>query len=284
MLTLCETSAIVQWMPARTGTAHVVTTTRKYKDQTYRTHLLRRSYREGGSVKNETLGNLSHLPDALVEIIRRSLQGETFVPLAQTFEIARSRAHGHVQAVAAAMQRLGFAALIAAKSCRERDLVLAMVAARILAPHTKLATTRWWHSTTLAEDGGVAAASEDDLYAAMDWLLQRQDRIQKKLAARHLRAGGLVLYDLSSSYFEGSTCPLAKRGYSRDGKPGTLQVNYGLLTDARGCPVAVSVHEGNTADSQTFMPEVQRLRQGFGIERMVMVRSEEQRLNSSHSS
>ena len=258
-------------MPARTGTAHVVTTTRKYKDQTYRTHLLRRSYREGGSVKNETLGNLSHLPDALVEIIRRALQGETFVAVAQTFEIARSRAHGHVQAVAATIQRLGFAALIASKPGRERDLVLAMVAARILAPHTKLATTRWWHTTTLAEDFGVADASEDDLYAAMDWLLQRQDRIQKKLAARHLRAGGLVLYDLSSSYFEGTTCPLAKRGYSRDGKPGTLQVNYGLLTDARGCPVAVSVHEGNTADSTTFMPEVQRLRQGFGIERMVMV-------------
>jgi hypothetical protein len=258
-------------MPARTGTAHVVTTTRKYKDQTYRTHLLRRSYREGGSVKNETLGNLSHLPDALVEIIRRSLQGETFVPLAQTFEIARSRAHGHVRAISAAMQHLGFAALIAAKPCRERDLVLAMVAARILAPHTKLAITRWWHTTTLAEDCGVADASEDDLYAAMDWLLQRQDRIQKKLAVRHLRAGGLVLYDLSSSYFEGTTCPLAKRGYSRDGKPGTLQVNYGLLTDARGCPVAVSVHEGNTADSTTFMPAVQRLRTDFGIERMVMV-------------
>jgi transposase len=258
-------------MPARTGTAHVVTTIRKYKDQTYRTHLLRRSYREGGTVKNETLGNLSHLPDALVEIIRRSLQGETFVPLAQTFEIGRSRAHGHVQAVAAAMQRLGFAALIGSKPGRERDLVLAMVAARILAPDTKLATTRWWHSTTLAEDFAVADAREDDLYAAMDWLLQRQERIQKKLAARHLRAGSLVLYDLSSSYFEGSTCPLAKRGYSRDGKPGTLQVNYGLLTDARGCPVAVSVHEGNTADSQTFMPEVQRLRQSFGIERMVMV-------------
>ena len=258
-------------MPARTGTAHVVTTTRKYKDQIYRTHLLRRSYREGGSVKNETLGNLSHLPDALVEIIRRSLLGETFVPLAQTFEIARSRAHGHVQAVATAMQRLDFAALIASKACGERELVLAMVAARIVAPHTKLATTRWWHTTTLAEDFGVADASEDELYAAMDWLLPRQERIQKKLAARHLRAGGLMLYDLSSSYFEGSTCPLAKRGYSRDGKPGTLQVNYGLLTDARGCPVAVSVHEGNTPDSQTFLPEVQRLRQSFGIERMVMV-------------
>jgi transposase len=271
VLPLFKMSFILVGMPARTGTAHVVTTTRKYKDRVYRTHLLRRSYREGGRVKNETLGNLSHLPDALVDIIRRSLQGETFVPLAQTFEISRSRAHGHVQAVATAMQRLGFASLIGAKPCRERDLVLAMVAARIVAPQTKLATTRWWHTTTLAEDFGVAEANEDDLYAAMDWLLARQGAIEKKLAARHLSAGALVLYDLSSSYFEGTTCPLAKRGYSRDGKHGLLQVNYGLLTDARGCPVAVSVHEGNTADSTTFMPEVQRLRTDFGIEHMVMV-------------
>jgi len=258
-------------MAARTGTAHVVTTVRKYKDRVYRTHLLRRSYREGGSVKNETLGNLSHLPDDLVEIVRRALQGETFVPLGQAFEVLRSPAHGHAQAVTTAMQRLGFASLIASKPCRERDLVLTMVAARILAPHTKLATTRWWHTTTLAEDFDVADANEDHLYAAMDWLLQRQNTIQKKLAARHLSAGGLVLYDLSSSYFEGTTCPLAQRGYNRDGKRGVLQVNYGLLTDARGRPVAVSVHEGNTSDSRTFMPEVQRLRQDFGIERMVMV-------------
>lgn len=258
-------------MPSRNGPAHVVTTTRKYKGQVYRTHLLRRSYREAGSVKNETLGNLSHLPESLVDIIRRSLQGETFVPLAQAFDISCSRAHGHVQAVATAMQRLGFAALIAAKPCRERDRVLAMVAARIVAPQTKLSTTRWWHTTTLAEDFGVADASEGDLYAAMDWLLARQERIQQKLAARHLRADGLVLYDLSSSYFEGITCPLAKLGHNRDGKRGLLQVNYGLLTDARGCPVAVSVHDGNTADSKTFMPEVQRLRTDFGIARMVMV-------------
>ena len=258
-------------MPARTGTAHVVTTTRKYKDQVYRTHLLRRSFREGGTVKNETLGNLSHLPEALVDLIRRALQGETFVPLAQAFEVASSRAHGHVQAVALALQRLGLAALIASKPCRERDLVLAMVAARIVSPHTKLATTRWWHTTTLAADFGVSEASEDDLYAAMDWLLSRQGAIQKKLATRHLQAGSLVLYDLTSSYFEGTTCPLAKLGYSRDRKRGTLQVNYGLLTDVRGCPVAVSVHEGNTADSQTFLPELQRLRTEFGIERMVMV-------------
>jgi transposase len=258
-------------MAARTGTAHVVTTVRKYKDRIYRTHLLRRSYREGGHVKNETLGNLSHLPDNLVEIIRRALQGETFVPLGQAFEVLRSRAHGHAQAVTAAMQRLGVVSLIASKPCRERDLVLAMVASRILAPHTKLATTRWWHTTTLAEDFGVTDADEDDLYAAMDWLLQRQDAVQKKLAARHLSTGALVLYDLTSSYFEGTTCALAQRGHNRDGKHGMLQVNYGLLTDVRGCPVAVSVHEGNTADSRTFMPEVQRLRQDFGVEQMVMV-------------
>jgi transposase len=258
-------------MPARTGTAHVVTTTRKYKEQVYRTHLLRRSYREDGVVKNETLGNLSHLPDALIDLIRRSLQGETFVPLGQAFEVVRSRAHGPAQAVALTLQRLGFASVIASKPCRERELVLAMVASRIVAPHTKLATTRWWHTSTLAEDFGVSDASEDDLYAAMDWLLARQDTIQKKLAARHLSEGGLVLYDLSSSYFEGSCCPLAKLGYSRDGRRGLLQVNYGLLTDARGCPVAVSVYEGNVADSQTLMPEVKRLREDFGVEQLVLV-------------
>ncbi len=258
-------------MAARTGTAHVVTTVRKYKNRVYRTHLLRRSYRQNGTVKNETLGNLSHLPDSLIEIIRRSLHGETFVPLSETFSAIASPAHGHVQAVMLAMQRLGFASLVASKPSRERDLVCAMVAARILAPHTKLATTRWWQTTTLAEEFNVTDATEDDLYAAMDWLLSRQEAIQKKLAARHLSPGGLVLYDLSSSYFEGSTCPLAKRGYNRDGKKGMLQVNYGLLTDARGCPVAVSVYAGNVADSKTLIPEVQRLREKFALEQLVMV-------------
>ena len=237
--------------------------------------LLRESYREGTRVRNRTLANLSHWPAAKIEALRALLRGQpvaaspsAFEP---SFEIIASCAHGHVQAVAAAMQRLGLSALLAAKPCRERELVSAMVAARIVAPHTKLATTRWWHTTTLAEDFGVAEASEDDLYAAMDWLLARQDTIQKKLAARHLSEGGLVLYDLSSSYFEGTTCPLAKLGYSRDGRKGMLQVNYGLLTDARGCPVAVSVHEGNVADSQTLLPEVERLRAAFGIEQLVMV-------------
>lgn len=258
-------------MASRTGTAHVVTTKREYKGKVYCTHLLRRSYREDGKVKNETLGNLSHLPDSVIDLIRRSLAGETFVPASEAFEISSSRAHGHVQAVSLAMQRLGFASLLATKPCPARDLVQAMVASRIVCPATKLATTRLWHTSTLAQEFGVADATEDDLYAAMDWLLGAQDRIQKKLAARHLKEDALVLYDLSSSYFEGSHCPLAKLGYSRDGKRGTLQVNYGLLTDDRGCPVAISVHEGNTSDSTTFMPQVTRLREQFGIKRMVMV-------------
>jgi transposase len=236
------------------------------------TVLLRESYREGSKVGKRTLANLSSLSAAQVEAIRAALRGEALQALAQSFEITASRSHGHVQCVALTMQRLGFAALLGSKPCRERDLVLAMVASRIVAPHTKLATTRWWHTTTLAEDFGVVDANEDDLYAAMDWLLARQDTIQNKLATRHLSEGGLVLYDLSSSYFEGCCCPLAKLGYSRDGRRGLLQVNYGLLTDARGCPVAVSVHEGNVADSQTLMPEVKRLREvEFGIEQLVMV-------------
>lgn len=258
-------------MPKRTGSAHVVTTTRKYKGKVYRTHLLRRSYREGKRVRNETLGNLSHLPEALIDVIRRSLQGEQFVAVSDRFEIIASHAHGHVQAVMTAMERLGVPSLLGSKASRQRSVVVAMVAARILAPQTKLATTRWWHTTTLASELGVADADEDELYAAMDWLLKRQPAIEKKLAARHLQAESLVLYDLSSSYFEGSHCPLAKLGYSRDGKKGKWQVNYGLLTDPRGCPVAVSVYEGNTTDPETLMPEIERLRADFGLEQVVMV-------------
>ena len=235
------------------------------------TVLLRESYREGAKVCKRTLANLSALSAAQVQMIRATLRGDVLQPIAQTFEITASPAHGHVQAVSLAMQRLGFASLLASKPCPERDLVAAMVASRIVCPATKLATTRLWHTSTLAAEFGVTDASEDDLYAAMDWLLAGQDRIQKKLAARHLKEDALVLYDLSSSYFEGSHCPLARLGYSRDGKRGTLQVNYGLLTDARGCPVAVSVHEGNTSDSATFMPQVTRLREQFGIKRIVMV-------------
>lgn len=235
------------------------------------TVLLRESYREGTKVRKRTLANLSSLSASQIAAIRCVLAGHDMQPVAQSFEISASRPHGHVQAVAATMQRLNLASLLGAKPSPERDRVLAMIAARIVAPHTKLATTRWWHTTTLAEDFGVTEANENDLYAAMDWLLSRQEAIQTKLAARHLREGGLVLYDLSSSYFEGTTCPLARLGHNRDGKKGLLQVNYGLLTDARGCPVAVSVHEGNVADAATFAAEVQRVRESFGIGELVMV-------------
>ncbi len=241
------------------------------------TYLLRESFRDGKRVRKRTLANLSALSDAQIAALRLVLRGEGVCPPSSLFEVMTSRGSGHVQAVCVAMRQLQMERLLAARASRERDLVMAMIAARVVSPNTKLATTRCWHSTTLAQDFGVAEAEadEDDLYGAMDWLLAHQDTIQdtiqKKLAARHLKEGGLVLYDLSSSYFEGLTCLLAKLGYSRDGKKGMLQVNYGLLTDARGCPVAVSVYEGNVADSQTFLPEVERLRGSFGIERMVMV-------------
>ena len=258
-------------MSQRGGAVHVVTTRRRYKGRVYSTHLLRRSYREGAKVKNETVGNLSHLPEPLIEVIRRALHGETFVAVGERLQILRSRPHGHVQAVRAAMQRLGLESLIASRPSPERDRVCAMVAARVLAPHTKLATTRWWSTTTLAQEYGVEGANENALYTAMDWLLERQGAIERKLAARHLKEGSLALYDLSSSYFEGTHCPLAKLGHSRDGKKGTLQVNYGLLTNQVGCPVAVSVYEGNTGDAKTLMPQVKKLHEEFGLERVVLV-------------
>ena len=234
-------------------------------------YLLRESYRDGKKVRKRTLANLSSLSDAQLLAIRAVLQGRALAPVDALFEITASRTHGHVHAVTVAMSRLGIPALLASRPAPERDQVLAMIAARIVAPHTKLATTRWWQTTTLADDLRVSGATETDLYAAMDWLLARQNAIQTKLAARHLQAGSLVLYDLSSSYFEGTCCPLAKRGYNRDGKKGKLQVNYGLLTDRRGCPLAVSVHAGNTADPLTLMPEIERLRTDFGLPQFVMV-------------
>jgi transposase len=235
------------------------------------TYLLRESYREGKRVRKRTLANLSTLSDEQIEAIRAVLAGTAVRPVEQLFETVRSRPHGHVQAVRVAMQRLGFESLIASRASPERDRVCALVAARILAPHSKLATARWWQTTTLPEELGVEAADEDDLYEAMDWLLERQERIQRKLAARHLEQGALALYDLSSSYFEGHCCPLAKIGHNRDGKKNKLQVNYGLLTTRRGCPVAVSVYEGNTNDAKTLPPQVKQLREAFGLERLVLV-------------
>ena len=235
------------------------------------TYLLRESYREGKKVRKRTLANLSALSDEQIDALRAVLSGQIVRPVEELWQITGSRAHGAVQAVRVAMQRLGFESLIAARTSPERDAVCAMVAARILAPHTKLATTRWWHTITLAEEYGVVGADETDLYAGMDWLLERQGAIEKKLAARHLSEGALALYDLSSSYFEGTCCPLARIGYSRDGKRNTPQVNYALLTSRAGCPVAISVYAGNTADVRTLMPQVKQLREQFGLERLVLV-------------
>ena len=233
--------------------------------------LLRESYREGGKVKTRTLANLSKLPAEAITLLKRYLAGKRFVSTDEAFRSVRSWHHGHVQAVREAMKRIGFDRLIHTRDCRERDLVVAMVAARILEPESKLATTRWWHITTLPRLLGVEEANEEDLYAAMDWLLERQHHIEKKLAARHLEEGGLMLYDLSSSYFEGQCCSLAKLGHNRDGKKGKLQVNYGLLTDTRGCPVSVSVFEGNTSDSKTLLPQLERVQEQFGIQQLAIV-------------
>ena len=233
--------------------------------------LLRESYREGKKVRKRTLANLSSLPMPKVELIRCVLRGDALAPVESLFDITGSRLHGHVAAVLTGMRRLGVPALLSSRPCRERDLVMGMVASRILDARSKLATTRWWHTTTLPEELGIADATEGDLYSAMDWLLERQPRIEKALAARHLEKGGLVLYDLSSSYFEGTACPLAALGHSRDGRKGTLQVNYGLVTDRRGCPVAVSVHPGNTNDAKTLLPQLKTIRESFGIEEVVLV-------------
>ena len=221
-------------------------------------------------MKNETVGNLSHLPDSVIELIKTALKGEVLTPATETFEAISSYHHGHVQAVLAAMKGLEFASLLDSHPSRERSLVMGMVAARILNADSKLATTRWWHVTTLSQELGIGDATEDDLYAAMDWLIERQDAIEKRLGKRHLFKGCLVLYDLSSTYVEGSRCPLAFLDHNRDGKKGKLQINFGLLADSRGCPVSVTVYPGNTGDSTTLLGQVTVLQDMFGIERIAL--------------
>ncbi len=233
--------------------------------------LLRESYREGGRVKSRTLANLSSLTEKQVEGMRRALRGEPLFGPDGPIRKVRDQSHGAVDAVRQVIRKLGLEVLIDRQPSRQRDLVMALLVARITDAQSKLATTRAWKTTTLPEDLGVADATEDDLYDAMDWLFERQDAIERKLATRHLRQQGLVLYDLSSSYFEGHQCPLAKLGYNRDGKKGKLQVNYGLLTDERGCPIAVQVYEGNASDSTTLLDQVERVRSDFGIDGFVIV-------------
>jgi transposase len=233
--------------------------------------LLREGWREGRKTRKRTLANLSHWPAHKIETLRRLLRDETLVSPQELFTTRQTLPHGHVEAILAMIRRLGLDTLIASQRCRERDLVVAMIVQRLIDPCSKLATTRAWHTSTLAEEFGVQEATEDDLYAAMDWLLERQERIEKKLAARHLREGGLVLYDVTSSSYEGYTCPLAQFGHNRDGDKHLPIIVYGVMTDGEGRPVAVEVYAGNTGDPTTVDDQVEKLRERFGLERVVLV-------------
>lgn len=233
--------------------------------------LLREGWREGKKVHKRTIANLSHWPKEQIETLRLLLKGTRLVPVDKLFEKLESKHHGHVDAVLKSVKRLDLDKIISSKRCRERDIIVAVIVARLCQPDSKLAMTRWWKDTTLLELLDLSDVDEDDIYEAMDWLLERQGRIEKKLAKRHLKDGDLVLYDLTSSYFEGVTCPLAKLGKSRDRKRNTLQVNYGLVANKDGCPVSVSVFEGNTADSTTLLEQAAKARRDFGIGEMVLV-------------
>jgi Transposase DDE domain len=266
-------------MPKRGGAVHVTSHRRHYvgkdgQETVYETHLLRRSWREDGKVRNETVANLSHLPAALIELISRSLKGETFVPASAAVTVTRSLPHGDVAAVWAQAKALGLPALLGPAG-RERDLALGLVIARVCRPASKLSTIGWWRDTTLGVDLGIAEASTDEVYAVMDWLLARQDAIEAALARRHLapagNPAGLAMFDLSSSWMTGSHCPLAARGYSRDGKKGLPQIEYGLLTDPAGRPVAVRVFAGNTADPTAFVQAVQVVKNKFGLSQLVII-------------
>ena len=239
-------------------------------ERVYQRHLLRRSYRDGGKVRKETLANLSHLPDEAIDAVRLVLAGKTVVDADGGLEVTRSLPHGHAAAVAAQARALGFPALLG-PPCRERDLAYALIISRIARPASKLSTISWWDDVTLGPDLGVAGASTDQVHDAMDWLAARQDDIEGQLARRQLREGGMALFDLSSSWVEGSHCELAAFGHSRDGKRGKQQIEYGLLTDREGRPVAVRVLAGNTGDPKAFVQAVEVVREKFGITEAVMV-------------
>ena len=233
--------------------------------------LLREGWREGKKICKRTLANLTGWSQARIDSLRRVLKDEPLLNAQDAFVVERSLPHGHVQAVLEAIKRIGLDTLIGSKRSRERDLVLAMIVERLIHPCSKLATTRLWHSSTLAEELTVSDATEDDLYEAMDWLLDRQSRIEHKLAVRHLGEGTQVLYDVTSSYYEGRTCPLMRFGHDRDGKTGRPIVVYGVLTDAQGRPIALQVYPGNTADPTTVPDQVHKLREQFALEQVVLV-------------
>ncbi len=250
---------------------HVVTNTIRRGDRVYTAHLLRRSYREGGKVKKETLANLSHLPEEVIELIRGALRGQRYLAVGEALTVERSLPAGHVEAALAMARRLELPRLLDRQPSRERALSLAMIVQRLIGPGSKLAMSRAFSQSTLGDELGVADTDEDELYAALDWLLARQARIESALARRHLQEGTLVLYDVSSSYFEGHSCPLAQLGYSRDGRRGTPQIVYGLLCDRRGCPIAVEVFEGSLHDDETLPTQLEKLRKRFGLASVIVV-------------
>ena len=233
--------------------------------------LLREAWRDHGRVRKRTIANLTEWPPARVEALRRVLRDEPLVRADELFTVETSMPHGHVEAILGLVRRLGLDTLLATKRSRARDLVLAMIVERLIHPCSKLATTRLWSTTTLGDSLAVADADVDELYAALDWLLRRQPAIEQKLAARHLTDGGVVLYDVSSSYYEGRTCPLAKFGHDRDGKTGLPIIVYGVMTDAVGRPVAVDVYAGNVGDPKTIPDQVDTLRERFGLAHVVLV-------------
>jgi transposase len=233
--------------------------------------LLREAWREAGRVRKRTVANLTDWPPARVEALRRVLRDEPLVRADELFTVETSIPHGHIEAILGLVRRLGLDTLLATKRSRARDLVLAMIVERLIHPCSKLATTRLWSTTTLGDSLAVADADVDELYAALDWLLRRQPAIEQKLAARHLTDGGVVLYDVSSSYYEGRTCPLAKFGHDRDGKTGLPIIVYGVMTDAVGRPVAVDVYAGNVGDPKTIPDQVDTLRERFGLAHVVLV-------------
>ncbi len=250
---------------------HVVKVVSRQKGREYVSVLLRNSYRDDGRVKKQTLANLSHLPEPLIELIRGWLRGERYLPTGEAFSIVRSLPHGHVAAALGLLRSLGLEALLDRRASRSRDLAVALIVARVLSPASKLATARKLGQSTLGQICGVTEASEDELYGALDWLLARQARVERALARRHLTDGCLVLYDLTSTYVEGSHCPLAAHGHSRDHRPDRAQIEFGLVTDARGCPVAVEAFAGNTADPATVETQITKLRDRFGLTDIVLV-------------
>ena len=250
---------------------HVVTNKFRRGETEYTSTLLRRSYREDGKVKKETLANLSHLPQDAIDAIRKVLAGRTLMDTEDAFVIESSLPAGHVNAALVMARRLELGKLLDRSPSRQRDLCMAMILCRVIAPGSKLQTVRSLGQSTLASELGVEGADEDELYAAMDWLIERQDRIEDQLAKRHLRDGEMVLYDVSSSYFEGRHCPLGRLGYSRDGQKNLPQIIYGLLCDFEGRPVSVEVFSGELHDDKTLPSQVTKCKDRFGLARVVMV-------------